>query len=55
MAREHNDANVLALGGRILDPELAIEIITVFMTTEFRQDEPRHTRRINKIDIQHSP
>ncbi|WP_113673116.1 ribose 5-phosphate isomerase B [Vallitalea guaymasensis] len=48
--REHNDANVLALGGRIVGVELALMIVDIFLSTEFSNDE-RHIRRINKIEI----
>ncbi|WP_293758052.1 ribose 5-phosphate isomerase B [Vallitalea sp.] len=48
--REHNDANVLALGGRIVGVELALMIVDIFLNTEFSNDE-RHIRRINKIEI----
>ena len=47
MAREHNDANVLALGGRIIGKGLAEEIATIFLTTPFSGD--RHARRVAKI------
>ncbi|MBN2222100.1 MAG: ribose 5-phosphate isomerase B [Vallitaleaceae bacterium] len=47
--REHNDANILALGGRTTGPEVAKEIAFAFLTTEFSHDE-RHQRRINKIE-----
>ncbi|GMQ63026.1 ribose 5-phosphate isomerase B [Vallitalea maricola] len=47
--REHNDANVLALGGRIVGVELALMIVDIFLSTEFSNDE-RHIRRINKIE-----
>jgi ribose 5-phosphate isomerase B len=47
--REHNDANVLALGGRNTGPEVAKDIVLAFLTTEFSNDE-RHKRRINKIE-----
>ncbi len=45
MTREHNDANVLCLGGRTLGPELAKMILEIFMTTEFSGLE-KHSRRI---------
>ncbi|GMQ57681.1 ribose 5-phosphate isomerase B [Vallitalea sediminicola] len=48
--REHNDANVLALGGRIVGIELALMIVNIFLNTEFSNDE-RHIKRINKIEI----
>src|SRR4051812_19126638 len=46
-SREHNDANVLALGGRIVAGELADEIVTVWLATEF--EGGRHLRRIQQI------
>lgn len=48
MARRHNDANIACLGGRIMDFEMAKEIIDVFVHTEFDGDE-RHVRRIEKM------
>lgn len=48
MAREHNGANVLCLGGRILGPEIAREIVRVFLTTE-PSPEDRHARRRDGI------
>lgn len=47
--REHNDANVLAMGGRIVGPGLALEIVDIFLHTEFSHDE-RHVRRISQIE-----
>jgi len=47
-AREHNDANVLALGGRTLDPVLAERILDVFLKTPFAGG--RHARRVAKIE-----
>ena len=48
MSREHNNANVLALGGRVLGPGPAGEIVRVWIETEFSGAE-RHQRRINKM------
>ncbi len=48
MAREHNDANVLCLGGRVLDEKEALKIVDVFLETDFSSDE-RHARRVEKI------
>ncbi len=48
--REHNDANVLALGGRIVGGELALMIIDLFLNTPFSNEE-RHMRRIEKIEL----
>jgi len=45
MARKHNDANVLVLGARVVDPALAVKIVKSFLTTDFSEDE-RHIRRI---------
>ena len=47
MSRKHNNANVLALGGRIITKELAKEIVFKFLNTKF--EEGRHLLRINKI------
>lgn len=47
--REHNDANILAMGGRIVGPGLALEIVDLFLNTPFSNDE-RHIRRIAKIE-----
>ena len=47
--REHNDANVLALGGRVVGPGLALKIVDTFLDTPFSGDE-RHQRRINLIE-----
>ena len=48
MAREHNDANVLCLGGRVVGPGLAIDIATAFLDGAFAGG--RHERRLAKID-----
>ena len=47
MSREHNDANVLAMGGRVLGFGPAGEILRVWLTTEFTGG--RHARRVEKI------
>ena len=47
--REHNDANILALGARVTGPGLALEIVKVFLETPFSNDE-RHIRRIKQIE-----
>jgi len=47
LSREHNDANVLALGGRIIGTELALDIVDVWLKTEFSGG--RHKTRIDKI------
>lgn len=48
LARRHNDANVLVLGGRIVSPEDANNIIEAWLTTKF--EGGRHLRRIKKIE-----
>ena len=47
LTREHNDANMLAMGGRIIGIELAKGIVQVFLSTEFSGG--RHKTRIDKI------
>ena len=47
--RQHNNANVLALGGRVVGPGLAVKIVDTFLDTPFSGDE-RHIRRINMIE-----
>jgi ribose 5-phosphate isomerase B len=47
--REHNDSNVLAMGGRVIGPGPAIEVVKAWLGTEFSGDE-RHIRRINMIE-----
>ena len=47
MARAHNDSNMLALGGRVVGRDLALEIVNAWLTSEF--EGGRHERRVNKI------
>ena len=47
--RLHNDANILAMGGRVLGGELAKKIVDTFLNTGFSRDE-RHIRRIAQIE-----
>ena len=47
--REHNDANVLAMGARVLGEGLALKIVDTFLDTQFSNDE-RHIRRISMIE-----
>ena len=49
LTRQHNDANVLALGGGIIGENLALEIVDVFLDTPFSGEE-RHRRRIDQIE-----
>lgn len=48
LSREHNDANVACLGGRVTDLQRAQQLIELFLTTAFAGG--RHTRRVGKID-----
>jgi ribose 5-phosphate isomerase B len=48
LAREHNDANVLCLGSRLLDPDQAKKILWTFLETPFGGG--RHGRRVEKIE-----
>ncbi|QXC63171.1 ribose 5-phosphate isomerase B [Aquihabitans sp. G128] len=47
MAREHNDANVLSIGGRIVAPALADEIVVCFLQTPYQGG--RHQRRVDQL------
>lgn len=47
--RLHNDANILALGARVVGPGLALKIVDTFLDTPFSGDE-RHIRRISMIE-----
>ncbi|MEK9965032.1 MAG: ribose 5-phosphate isomerase B [Rhodospirillaceae bacterium] len=48
LAREHNDANVLAMGARLLGPEVAMDCLRAFLDTDFPGGE-RHERRVGKL------
>ncbi|MGQ9371794.1 ribose 5-phosphate isomerase B [Azospirillum sp. ST 5-10] len=48
LAREHNDANVLALGARVIGPEIAKDCLIAFLTTPFAAGD-RHSRRVGKL------
>ncbi len=47
--RQHNDANILAMGGRVVGPGLAVKILDTFLNTPFSEGE-RHKNRIRLID-----
>ncbi len=47
MCREHNDANVMCLGGRTTGPNISLEMVDLFLNTAFGGD--RHQRRVDKI------
>jgi ribose 5-phosphate isomerase B len=48
MAKEHNDANILIMGGRIVGSGLAREMVAAWMEAEFQGE--RHMRRLEKIE-----
>lgn len=47
--REHNDANMLAMGARVIGPGHALKVVDTFLDTDFSGDE-RHVRRIDMIE-----
>lgn len=47
MCRQHNDANVLVMGGRTIGPEIARDCLKIFLDTEF--EGGRHARRVAKL------
>jgi len=47
--REHNDANILGMGARVIGPGTAVKILETFLNTPFSNGE-RHIRRIHQID-----
>ena len=48
MSRQHNDANILVMGGRVIGSGLALEMVEIFLKTEF--ESGRHKRRLDLID-----
>ena len=48
MCREHNDSNILIMGGRVISKDLALEIVMIWLKTEF--EGGRHQRRLDKIN-----
>ena len=48
MARRHNDANVIALGARVLGPDLAVDTLKAFLETQ-PSNKPRHVRRRQQV------
>ena len=47
MCREHNDSNILIMGGRVIEKDLALEIVGIWLKSEF--EGGRHQRRLDKI------
>ena len=48
LSRQHNDANVLSLGGRMLDPALALQMVDAFLETDF--EGGRHVARVRDLE-----
>ncbi|MDT7541464.1 MAG: ribose 5-phosphate isomerase [Acidobacteriota bacterium] len=48
LARQHNDANVICIGARFVDPDLAARMIRAFLETDF--EGGRHQQRVDKLD-----
>ncbi|HVN31974.1 MAG TPA: ribose 5-phosphate isomerase B [Thermoanaerobaculaceae bacterium] len=53
MARRHNNANVLCMGGRTTGPGVAIQMLDIFLGTPF--DGGRHGRRVERIELSKEP
>lgn len=53
LARQHNDANVIAMGARLIGPELAKACLDTFLTTEFLGE--RHQRRVDQLSLPKDP
>ncbi|TVR01497.1 MAG: ribose 5-phosphate isomerase B [Deltaproteobacteria bacterium] len=52
MARQHNDANILVLGARVLGPDLLKDCLHVFLNEDFTPgDDGRHLRRVQKLEL----
>src|SRR5580658_7888660 len=49
LSRQHNDANVLSLGQRMMPPELALEIVRIWLATPFAGG--RHLERLRELDL----
>jgi len=47
LSREHNDANILAMGARLIGPDMAKDCVSAFLSTDFGGD--RHARRVGKL------
>ena len=49
LARQHTDSNVLCIGGKIIVSAIAMEIVKVWMTTDFLGDIPKYKNRVDKV------
>lgn len=50
LARQHTDSNVLCLGGKIIGSAIALEIVDVWMHTDFFAGQEKYERRVKKVD-----
>ncbi|MBU1910982.1 RpiB/LacA/LacB family sugar-phosphate isomerase, partial [Patescibacteria group bacterium] len=53
MCRRHNNANVISLGGRMIETEIAKQMVDIFLSMDFDGDKPegeRHKRRVDDIE-----
>jgi ribose 5-phosphate isomerase B len=48
MSRAHNDANILTMGGRVVGPDLACDVLDIWLKTEF--DGGRHQKRLEMLE-----
>jgi len=53
LTRQHNDANVIALGARLIGPEVALDAVRIFLATPY--EGGRHERRVAKLSPQRAP
>jgi ribose 5-phosphate isomerase B len=49
LARSHSDTNVLAIGGKIIGSALALEVVRVWMVTDYLAGEEKYRRRVDKV------
>lgn len=50
LSRKHNDANVLALGARVMEIGLMKKVVDKFLSTDFEKGEERHVKRVEKMN-----
>jgi len=49
LARSHSNSNVLCLGGKLIGSAIALEIVRVWLTTDYLADEEKYRRRVDKV------
>ena len=49
LARSHSNTNVLCIGGKIIGSAMAIEVVKTWMSTDYLSDNPRYTKRVDKV------